>query len=255
MCAVCVNAPLGAAVAASLTLASTLAANAGGYTPPVVDSGVVAPIVETAPVGDWAGGYAGLTLGYAFGGDDRVGFTETESGTYLGDAGDLELSGANAGVHIGYRWQRDRWVFGPELGFEAGNIEDNFSFSNQLGGTTDVSSKIKNVLALRLKTGYSVRPDLLVYGIAGIARADVEYKVAGTDGSGGSVSENRDFKNNGYIVGLGVEKKFSDRMSVTGEYEYANFGKTARTFELDGAATTQATPDYHNVKLGLNFKF
>ncbi|UFS63946.1 outer membrane beta-barrel protein [Paracoccus denitrificans] len=255
MCAVLVKASLTAGAVASLALGTALAANAGGYTPPVVDTDVTAPVVESAPVGDWAGAYAGLTLGYAFGGDDRVGFTEVDTGTYLGDAGKLELGGANAGLHVGYRWQRDRWVFGPELSFEAGNIKDTITFDNQLGGSTDVSSKIRNVLALRLKTGYALRPDLLLYGIAGIARADVEYKVAGTDGSGGSMSESRDFKSNGYIVGLGVERKLSDRMSVTGEYEYANFGKTTRTFEVDGGVSTQATPDYHNVKLGLNFKF
>ena len=236
--------------AASLTLGTALTATAGGYTPPVAEVGVVAPIVETAS--DWQGAYGGLTLGYAFSGEDEVGFTDS-TGT-AGDLGKLELNGVNGGLRVGYRWQRGNWVFGPELGYEAGNIEDSVSFGDDTV-STEVTSKVKNVLALRMKTGYAVRPDLLVYGIAGIARADIEYKVD-VDTAGTSASQNRDFKENGFVVGLGVEKQLTERMSLTGEYEYAQFGKTDRTFTIDGeSATTEATPKYHNVKVGLNFKF
>ena len=229
-----------ALVAATLSLATTATAFAGGYTTPVVEP-VVAPIVDAAPA-DWQGGYAGLTLGYAFGGDDTVGISDTASDRFLGNAGKLELSGANAGLRVGYRWQKDRWVFGPELGYDAGSIKDDAT-GTVAGVDYDTSSEIKNVLALRMKTGYAVQPDLLVYGIAGIARADIEYKQNGADDS---------YKKTGYIVGLGAEKMINDKWSITGEYEYANFGKEERVF---GAVSTEATPDYHNVRLGLNFKF
>lgn len=53
MCAVLVKASLTAGAVASLALGTALAANAGGYTPPVVDTDVTAPVVESAPVGDW----------------------------------------------------------------------------------------------------------------------------------------------------------------------------------------------------------
>ncbi|QFG38268.1 outer membrane immunogenic protein [Paracoccus pantotrophus] len=234
MCAVSVKAPLTVAVAASLTLGTTLAANAGGFTPPIVDSDVTAPVVE-APAGEWAGGYAGLTLGYAFAGDDAVGVNGTT-------VDKLELGGANAGVRLGYRWQRDRWVIGPELGFEAGNVKDSFSTAGY-----DAESKVKNLLALRLKTGYVLNSDVLLYGIAGVARAKVEYSITG---NGAAIRD--DYSKTGYVVGLGAEKKLTDRMSLTGEYEYANFGTENLS---DGTFDTNATPDYHNLKLGLNFKF
>ncbi len=227
-------------VAPFATLAlGAVAANAGGYTPPVVDAGVVAPIVESAPVGNWAGAYAGLTLGYAFGGDDDVGIS-TGTSTVTPDT--LELSGANAGIRLGYRWQKDRWVIGPELGFEGGSIKDSFSTDGY-----DAESKIKNVLALRVKTGYEVTPNTLVYGIVGVARAKVDYSVAGN-----GVDINDTYTKTGYIVGLGAERMINDKWSVTGEYEYANFGKENLAA---GGFDTNATPDYHNVKLGLNFKF
>lgn len=225
--------------AAAFLALGAVAANAGGYTAPVVETGVVTPVIEAAPVADWAGGYAGLTLGYAFSGDDDMGVND---GTGTVTPGALELSGANAGIRAGYRWQRDRWVFGPELGFEGGKIDDTLSADGYEG-----SSEIKNVLALRMKTGYVLDNGMMVYGIAGVARAKIDYSV---EGNGAAIDDS--YSKTGYIVGLGAEKMLTERLSVTGEYEYANFGKETVS---DGTFSTNATPDYHNVKLGLNFRF
>ncbi len=229
-------------LSAPLAVAAAVAANAGGYSAPVVEA-AVAPVVEVVPAGDWAGAYAGATLGYAFGGKDEVGVNAPGANSGMINSDKLKLNGANAGVHVGYRWQKDRWVFGPELGFSGGNIKDSFD-----DGTIEASSKIKNVLALRMKTGYEVKPDLLVYGIAGVARAKVDYEVAG---AGADIKDS--FSRTGYVLGLGVEKKLNERMSVTGEYEYANFGK--ETLEDAAGNTTKATPKYNNIKVGLNFRF
>lgn len=231
------------ALAAPLSVFA-FAAHAGGAIAPVVE--VAAPVVETvAPVGNWQGGYAGVTLGYAFSGKDRYGIEVPND--FQGDIGTMKLSGGNAGLRIGYRWQKDNWVFGPELAIEGGSIKD--SVRGTAGGIEyEGESKIKNVISLRGKVGYTVRPDMLIYGIAGVARADVSYKLGLADDDKLSA----DYKKTGYVVGLGVEKQLNDRWSVTGEYEYANFGKETREFE---DVRTEATPKYNNIKLGLNFKF
>lgn len=226
-----------AALAGSMTFAA-LAAQAGGYTPPLVEPVPAAPVVIEEPVGAWQGGYAGLTLGYAFKGKDQVGVGGTGASV---DAGKLELSGANAGIRAGYRWQRGNWVVGPELSYEGGSIDDSVS-----GNGYDVSSKIKNMYALRLKTGYTVAPDMLVYGIAGVGRAKIDYSVSGDADIKDSYNET------GYILGLGVEKQINAKWSVTGEYEYADFG--AKNLS-NGDNDTNATPQYNNIKLGMNFRF
>lgn len=230
------------ALTTALILAAGAAAHAGGYTPPTVEPPVIAPIVEEV-VPTWQGGYVGATLGYAFNGDDRVGL-DTPLGFF--DLGTVELEGFNAGLRVGYRWQRDRWVFGPELGFEGGNINNNV---DQYG--YEAHTKIKNVIALRGKAGYVMDNDMLVYGTLGVARAKIEYQVHG-DGPLGPADIDDSYSKNGYIVGIGVEKKLNDRLSLTGEYEYANFGKQVLTA---GDVSTRATPDYHNVKVGVNFAF
>ena len=234
------------ALAAPIALATAFAANAGGYVAPIVEP-VVAPVIQPTPVGDWQGAYAGATLGYAFNGKDRVGIAQgPEAGVHNIDT--LKLSGVNGGLRVGYRWQRNNWVYGPELGYEVGNIEDSF---DDVGGYA-AESKIKNVLALRFKTGYLVTPDTQVYGIIGAARAKIDNYTVEGDGAGGSAAIEESFNRSGYIVGLGVEKQINDKWSITGEYEYANFGKKTVN---DGAAYTRATPKYHNVKLGVNFRF
>lgn len=219
-----------------------LAAQAGGYASPVVEPVPAAPPVQPVDNGNWEGGYAGVTLGYAFEGKDEVGvFGPGDS--YLGEIGEMKTDGVNGGVRAGYRWQRGKWVFGPEVSFEAGDMKGDTDGVIAGGVPMDAESKINNIVALRMKTGYAVRPDVLVFGTAGVARADVDYSLGGVDD---------DFSTTGYIVGLGVEKQFNDRMSLTAEYEYAEFDKE----EMDlGGFTTEATPKYNNVKVGLNFRF
>ncbi len=215
------------------------AANAGGFIAPVVEP-TIAPVLETAAPADWAGGYAGATLGYAFSGEDRFGLANGED--FRGNVGTLDLSGANAGLRVGNRWQRDNWVFGPELAYDAGKIEDTVNGTVD-GVAHEGTSEITGVLSLTAKVGYAVSPDVLIFGKSGVARADVDYSLDGV---------NQDYSKTGYIVGLGVEKRINDRWSVTGEYEYANFGKEDRVF---GDTTTEATAKYNNIKVGLNFRF
>lgn len=223
--------------ASTLALFSVSAAHAGGFAAPVVDVAPVAPVV-VAETPAWQGGYVGAALGYAFGGDDEIG--ASVGGTVEGNLGNAELGGPNLSLRAGYRWQRNNWVVGPELSYTAGDISDEFDYGT--GGTFE--AKVNNTLAVKLKTGYLVRPDMLVYGIAGWQKGEFTYTANGTD---------IDYDADGYVVGLGAEKMLTDRMSVTGEYEYSDFGNTE--VDLGGGVTTRATPAFSNIKLGLNFKF
>lgn len=223
------------------------AAYAGGYIAPIVE--MAPPIVEEAPA--WKGAYVGATLGYAFSGDDEVGYAR--NGNIFATPETLELSGVNAGIRAGYRTQftgRSReWVIGGELSYEGGNVDDSFD-----NGTYSAEDNINSVIALRVKTGVlNDAGNTLFYGILGVAQADFDYKIAGVDnGTAFSVTSEGETQT-GYIVGLGVERKLNERVSLTGEWEYANFGK--ETLNDGGTYTTQMTPDFHNIKVGLNYQF
>lgn len=230
---------------------SAPAALAGGYTAPVVEPVVVAPVVETAP-GAWEGAYVGGTLGYVFKGPDRVGIADPATGANTA-IGEFDLKGVTYGLRLGYGIQRGNWVFGPELSFEGGKAKDDFSNADG-----SASTKIKHVIALRGKLGYLVSPDTMVYGMAGPASAKIsEYNVdsTGSGPAGAPVTLIEDsFTRSGYVVGLGVEHRFNENWSLTGEYEYANFGKRV-LYDAAEVYSTRATPKYHQVRLGVNYRF
>lgn len=230
-------------LAAICVILGAASAGAGGYTVPVTEAPVVP--VAAAPARDWAGPYAGLTLGYAFGGDDDIGYSRNNR--MLGDVGKYELSGFNAGLQIGYRWQKDRWVFGPELGILGGNIKDSFDADGYHG-----ENKLKNAIELRLKTGYLINPETMLFGVAGVSRAKFDYSMLGSGGYGDAAIDDS-FSRTGYVLGLGVERRLTDSLSLTGSYEYANYGK--ETLDDGTGISTRATPKFGNVKIGVNFNF
>lgn len=194
----------------------------------------------------WEGGYVGATLGYNFSGGDRIGILST-SGART-SVGNLDNSGWSGSLRAGYRWQFDRWVFGPEISIEGGKVEDSVSNS---GYTSDTS--LNRALALRWKAGMTVPVfNSIVYGSIGVVRGDFDYAVNGS-GSAGNLNINEDFTTNGYSLGVGIEQPISERLSITGDYEYVNYGKETLT---DSAGnSTVATPRFHNLRLGLNLRF
>lgn len=236
---------LGAVVVAS-------AASAGGYVAPVAEP-VVAPTVEVQPVGEWAGAYAGGSIGYSFGADDEIGLDLYSGDTLIQrntDLGAADLKGVTAGLHAGYRWQRDNWVFGPELWIEGGSVDGSDSFLLR-GVEAELESSLNYAVGLQFKTGYAVNPQTLVYGTAGAVYGDFDYdlELAGA-------SESVNFDATGYSLGLGVERKVRDNLSVFAEWQYRNFGDTEVEFG-DGTQSlvSKATPEHHNIKVGVNFSF
>lgn len=242
-------------VIAALGIAAiTGSAQAGGYIAPVVEEVVAAPVIVTAQPG-WTGAYVGGTLGYGFNGDDGVGIGQAGvTDSPIPRVGSLDVSGINYGVRGGYRMHmptasRD-WVVGAELAYEGGDISDEFdnTATNGYKGSVDVN----NVLSLRVKTGVlNASKDTLFYGIIGASRGDFDYVVEG-NGTPGAIDLNENFTKTGYVVGLGVERKMNDRVSLTGEVEYSNFGKTGL---VNNGRVTEATPDFLNIKAGLNYQF
>lgn len=238
--------------ASGIALLASGAAMAGGYVEPVVAPEPVV-VEQPAPVGDWAGAYVGAALGYAFGGDDSVGFRAINSdGDVTGranDVGSVDLKGANLGAHVGYRWQRDNWVFGPELAIEGGAIEEDGS--TPAFGVEDLSTeaKVNYLVGLRMKTGYAINPSTLVYGTFGVAHGDFDYTVKSVIGS-----ETESFSDTGVTAGLGVERKLNERLSMFGEWEYRHFENTDVKFDEAGLVTT-ASPAHHNLKIGVNYRF
>ncbi|TBN40338.1 porin family protein [Paracoccus subflavus] len=237
-----------AACALGMTLAA--GAHAGGL---VVAIEPARPLPsQAAQAADWAGGYVGGSLGYGLGGQDAVGFDRYVGDIQIGRDSNLaqaDVDGLTAGLHAGYRWQGGRWIFGPELWFEGGSIDARDSVSPT--GAIVVESGVNHLVGLQLKAGYAATRQMLVYGSAGAVQGDLDYALTSDDGS-----ETVNYDATGYSLGLGVERRMRDRLSVFAEWQYRSLGETEVTFG-DAAASvlTRATPSHHHLKLGVNFSF
>lgn len=191
--------------------------------------------VVTDAMHDWSGLYAGLNAGYGFGGDDDVGLIPG------GNVGRLEVSGIFGGGQIGYNYQMDQIVFGAEADFQLSGVDD-----SDAGGGFTMSSDVNYFGTLRGRAGFAI-DNALIYATGGLAFAGVDYKV-----QGGGVNINDSYSKLGYAVGGGVEYAFDDNWSGKIEYLYVGLGHEDLS---DVGETTRATPSFHSVRVGINYKF
>ena len=224
--------------------------------------GAIVPVVEAQPVmidevpvaSNWAGAYVGGGLGYSFGGDDEIGIAIVEDGDEIArdtDLGDVDIRGVTARLHAGYRWQRNNWVFGPELGIEGGSVDGETDIL-PFGTAATIKSEMNYLVTLVMKTGYEVQPGTLVYGTFGVAHGDFDYTL-----SAGDQSATEGFSAPGLAAGLGVERMINDKMSVFAAYQYRDLGKETVSFTDDfgDTVTSEATPAHSNVSFGVNYRF
>ncbi|MCO4318299.1 porin family protein [Phyllobacterium sp. 21LDTY02-6] len=208
-------------------------------------------VIETAPEAvladpgfSWTGFYAGVNAGYGFGGDDEVGVRS--GGVYLGNIGTIEQSGFIGGGQIGYNYQINNWVIGLEADFQGAGLEDSTAGSVD-GIGVEAESSIDWFGTLRPRVGYAW-DRTLIYGTGGLAYGRVNYKAAVE----GDTFLDQDKTRAGWVAGAGIEHAFTDHLTAKLEYQYVNFGKY--TVSEDGFST-EATPDFHSVRVGLNYKF
>lgn len=240
------------AAALAITLAAAATAQAGG---------VVAPVLETAPVivapepvaSAWTGAYVGGSLGYVGGTDDEIGLRVYENQSIVArdnELGDIGIDGVTLGGHVGYRWQRGSWVFGPELGLEMGSVDGSRDIV-AFGEDVHAESDLNYLVSLVAKTGYLVNEQTLVYGTFGIAHGDYDYSFAE---DGFETTEN--FSTTGVAAGFGVERMMNENMSVFAEYQYRDFGNELVIFGTDDEGVgTQASMSQSTVKVGANWRF
>jgi outer membrane immunogenic protein len=177
-----------------------------------------------------AGGYKD-ELGYA-----SVNWSGYYAGFNFGGATNSDASGAFGGGQFGYNWQGAfglgrRWVAGVEADFQGSGINQGNTSLNWFS-------------TLRGRLGYEFGP-VLVYGTGGFAFGELES----TSTKGKSSSSLTDTQT-GYVVGGGVEYKFSPVWSVKGEYQFISLdsaggpaiGRNGNRSEID------------TIRVGLNYR-
>jgi outer membrane immunogenic protein len=187
------------------------------------------PLVEDVSPFSWNGFYIGVHAGYAWSDIDW-------SGALIEN---LNGDGWLAGGQVGYNWQRGRLVYGIEADISTGRID---------GGGACCGHSLEWLSSVRGRLGVTSHDNRwLFYATGGVAWADIDYRSAGFGGHSDT--------HFGWVVGGGIERALSERLTARLEYLYYDFDSISAPAGALGGIATEVDPSTHVVRLGLNFKF
>lgn len=225
-----------------LTVIVCMAAGAAHSAGPDADRTDPVPTAPPPPGGDgsrFVGPYVGGSVGYACCGADRVGL---RFGTTLTTGPELQIKGALASARLGWRTRMNEQIFGIELEAEFGDAAERASAN----GIT-AYSRISNVVALKGSASIFANDGMIIYATAGAASGRSQYEVTNS-----FIVLSGSARFPGYLVGVGLEVARDESWSLRGEYLIYEFGRNQIT---SGGFSSEATPTFHALRVGLNYSF
>jgi len=193
-----------------------------------------APSYSAPSYFSWSGFYTGLNGGYGFGNSTITDATGISTGSF-------NMSGALAGVTLGYNYQTGVWVWGLEGDLDASWIKG--STTVNCGGTCETKNSWLGTARGRI--GYAW-DRWMPYITGGAAFGNV--KVTDAFGSGSATKI-------GWTAGLGLEYAFWSNWSTKVEYLYVDLGKTTCAAPTCGLVDVSGTYKANLVRLGVNYRF
>lgn len=221
-------------------------AAAGSLAPEAAEPAVEAPAEAVAPVaaraplsGLWVGGSVGMgSVNYDLVGDGAIG---PDIGlplpplTWDFDLPDAGGMGPFYAIEIGHDWALSgAWHLAMQLDYERGNVvnEAGLSLASIPPGADagiDYELNRESAISGLARLGYAAADGVLLYGLAGMTRANFtgSYELYYDDGvdDSGSFGDDYDFSANGVTLGIGTEVAVSDRSSIKMEYRRTDFAE------------------------------
>jgi outer membrane immunogenic protein len=204
-----------------------------------------APAVAQA----WSGGYAGVRVGYGYQRDDSnetILFDRDLNGTF-GDtvttasgadafargfcggavnANETECddeNSANFALFAGYDFALSaNVVVGAVVEYGRSSIEDSVTAFSSDPASFTLTRELKEFASLRLRAGYALRSNTLIYATGGVAGADVDYRFETTNTENTFEQRGGRGTSYGYQVGGGVEQRITPRLAVGAQYLFLN---------------------------------
>jgi outer membrane immunogenic protein len=110
------------------------------------------------------------------------------------------------------------WTFGDGI-----SIDRNHNHDDWTGFHDHFDAEVKDMVDVLGRVGFAPTPNLLVFALGGWTWADVDTNFRVRDDSEDWHNNNDDNLNaNGFTVGGGLEWKFTDNLSVRGEYRFTD---------------------------------
>lgn len=222
------------AAASLLVIGTGSTVSAGG--PIVVEAPEAAP--GAAAASDWSGYYVGVSTAQPQGDTTwdlpRLAFSLTPG----------EWSGTLPALTLGRDWQRGRLTFGAALSLSNGEIsarpvgDPNFS-------CFECDTVVSDLKTLRGRAGLAAGK-MHYFITGGFAEADV----AGTSGSGRTTVNSG--KLTGWTLGLGLERKLTDNITLSASYDKVDLGSIILDRHVPG---TIAEIDFGLMQIGVNYRW
>ncbi|CAH0350616.1 outer membrane beta-barrel protein [soil metagenome] len=149
-------------------------------------------------------------------------------------------------VHAGYDMQMGNFLVGAVV--EGGKS----NFSNSVSGysTTPANYVFTRKLdwdgAARLRAGYILPTNTLLYGTGGLAYGKIKNSFTTTNGFNSFTEENRTDKDWGWTAGGGIEQKVSRNFSVGVLYKYTRFNDSGYTVNAGQGTPPSLTNPFVN---------
>lgn len=201
---------------------------------------------------DWNGCYAGVHAGY---GSAHIGGTDILINNAIGSA---TSDGAEVGGQVGCDRQSENWVMGVQLSAGKGFLSGSHLYNLGTGPSNIVSYKVNYLASLAGRIGYVLQPQTLGYLKIGGAMTRTDHHdsdpapLFGVPYTGNTVATR-----NGWLVGLGLERKIGSDLSGFVEFSHMDFGSKNVTIAYsDGViATYTFRQKMNHLGLGVNYHF
>jgi outer membrane immunogenic protein len=230
------------------------------------------------PMPTWTGFYAGLNAGGAWGNSNPALIQPVTGAPFFltgttQDPPGLSPRGFIGGGQAGYNWQTGQWVFGGEVDFSGLNAKADATvspfFTGKGANSVTWSSRYDWLFTARLRGGYTVAPNWLLYVTGGLAVTQVRDSVTCTavgNGCGSfAVPQSLTWSGTSTLasgtIGGGIETMLAPNWTARVEYLYAKFKDTTPN-PVNPPVTTPPIPplfsfhhDLNVVRFAVNYKF
>lgn len=200
------------------------------------------PAFTPERVQNWSGGYIGVHGGLEVDAFKSVSASPNIPAlNFSGKKNTKGLGGGSLGLQAGYNWQSGNVVYGVEA-------EGSGLFLSSKKSAGDLKPDASSRLAAKGRLGYSFGSTLL-YGTAGLALSPQRIT---SPAVGVNPAARKSLTRVGPLLGLGVEHKITQNVSLRAEVDYALQGERRMVFP---AGTTKVQSGAISAKAGLNWHF
>lgn len=224
---------------------------------------------HAAPPMTWTGFYIGANAGYGWGSSNPSLTGNPLAAPYLlptlAPAPELHPHGFIGGGQVGYDWQSGQWVYGVVADFSGMSAKADATispfFTFKVPNSVTWSSRYDWLLTGRVRGGFLVAPNWLLYATGGLAVTEVRDSVTCTttsSGCGNFVGGWTFSKTSvlpGGTIGGGVETMFAPNWSAQVEYLYAKFGSTTPGSAAGLPPLFTFDHNLNLVRFAINYKF